>query len=162
MYCDQDFNRNSQPSMSNRSSHFQKSQKKLEQDSFHNQTGFMMTTWDSQRTNEQYQLSRDYECPINRTGNDNFGLVTYGTVNSMNQSYENSRGIIQKNNFSYTNEITEYSMRQDSQRHSNKSTSEQLIKNPTSLTSSTSIKLNPQPQNIKQAQYQPSTIPLPV
>lgn len=99
---------------------------------------------------------------MNRTGNDNFGLVTYGTVNSMNQSYENNRGILPKNNISYSNEITEYSMRQDSQRHSNKSVSEHVIKNPTSLTSSTSIKMNSQTHHIKQAQYQPSAIPLPV
>lgn len=49
MYSTEDFGRNSQ-SLSNRSSYHQKSNKKIMKDSINNQTGFMMTTWDSQRT----------------------------------------------------------------------------------------------------------------
>ena len=51
MYSDNDFGRDSQQNTSNRSSQYLRNQKKKQQrDSFQNHTGFMMTTWDSQRT----------------------------------------------------------------------------------------------------------------
>lgn len=114
MYSSEDFSRNSQPTVSNRSSLYQKNQKKQEQDSFYNQTGFMMTTWDSQRTTEEYQLSKDYDSINNQTRNDNFGLANYGTVNMLNNSYESNQVLkdYSKQNFNYTNnEIADYSMR---------------------------------------------------
>ena len=73
-----------------------------------------MTKLDSQRTTEEYQLSRDYDSVNNQTRTDNFGLAKYGNVNMLNNSYQSNRVLkdYQKQNFSYSNnEITKYSMR---------------------------------------------------
>ena len=81
-----------------------------------------MTTWDSQRTTEEYQLSREYDSMNNNTTRDNFGLVSYGTANVLNSSYESNRmgKEMQRNSFNYSmNEIAEYSMRHEGGQQSN-------------------------------------------
>lgn len=55
---------------------------------------------------------------MNNNTRDNFGLVSYGTMNVLNNSYDSNRITkdLPRNSFNYSmNEIAEYSMRHDGQ-----------------------------------------------